>query len=58
MASSLMDRRIGAAETPVLPADMRATWRRSLAALALLVAWILVVYASTAMGMVRTWMHT
>jgi exosortase A len=59
MASSLLDPRASAATAPAAPAvDIRAAWRRSLLALGLLVAWILALYASTAMGMVRTWAHT
>lgn len=40
---------------PAAPVDTRLAWRVALGALALLVAWIVACYWSTAVGMVSTW---
>ncbi|MEO6748195.1 MAG: exosortase A, partial [Casimicrobiaceae bacterium] len=65
MASRMLHQRIPAGgavavaiNAPAAPASARAAWRHALPALVLVIVWILACYASTAMGMVRTWSNS
>lgn len=62
MATNMLRQRLPAAatgaESVATPASAAAAWRHALAALVLVIAWILACYASTAMGMVWTWSHS
>lgn len=59
MASNMLRQRVPAVSeaiaSPTAPATVVAVWRHALAALGLVIAWILVCYASTAMGIVDIW---
>lgn len=59
MASSMLGRHApGVAAARAAPQDTRLAWRHALGALALLIAWIVACFLSTATSMVHTWAHS
>ena len=62
MASNLQQRILPAVgpsiALPTTPAATRIAWRHAIAALVLVIAWILVCYASTALAMAQIWLRS